>query len=321
MSKLLIEERPLQVLPMLAAEIGLNEAIIIQQIHYWLDKSSNFRDEDFWVYKTYKEWQEEFPFWSDSTIRRSITSLEKRNLLISTDKYNSMPMDKTKWYRINRVELSKIEESVLVKYREKEEKRKNRYRKKAVNKPCGQNDQSIVQNEKAYGQNEQSFSQNDQLWTGQNDQSNNHRLSEITTEITTNNLKEEDRPQPQFNLFEEIRLLTGKMPSAIQTEEIMKWRDTLPTEVLQEALKRTKEATPDSPFRYMKAIISHWQAKGLRTLEAIMQDDTKRQGGNKNAINQRQQLHANDDEKRKLQEKHDRIEKMRGNRPIDEVDF
>lgn len=41
MSKLLIEEPPLQVLPSLAVTIGLNEAIIIQQIHYWLRDSRN----------------------------------------------------------------------------------------------------------------------------------------------------------------------------------------------------------------------------------------------------------------------------------------
>lgn len=144
--------------------------------------------------------------------------------------------------------------------------------------------------------------------------------TKITTEITTKNY-EEDRPQPQFNLFDEIKMITGKMPSAIQTEEIMRWINALPTEVLQEAVKRTKEATPDNPFRYLKAIISHWQAKGLRTLEAVMQDDIKRQGGNKNAINQGQQLHANDDEQRKLQEKLARIEKIKGHRANNEADF
>ena len=38
MSKLLINEHPLQVLPSLATKIGLNEAIVLQQIHYWKKK-------------------------------------------------------------------------------------------------------------------------------------------------------------------------------------------------------------------------------------------------------------------------------------------
>lgn len=37
MSKLLIDDYPIQVLPKLAKVIGLNEAIILQQLHYWLN--------------------------------------------------------------------------------------------------------------------------------------------------------------------------------------------------------------------------------------------------------------------------------------------
>lgn len=97
---LLINEPPLQVLPTLAKKIGLNEAIITQQVHYWLQRSKNQRDGFTWVYKTYPEWQEEFPFWSESTIKRTITSLEKQKILIATSKYNKMPMDRTKWYTL-----------------------------------------------------------------------------------------------------------------------------------------------------------------------------------------------------------------------------
>ena len=37
MSKMIIDDRPLMVLPKLATAIGLNEAIVLQQIHYWLN--------------------------------------------------------------------------------------------------------------------------------------------------------------------------------------------------------------------------------------------------------------------------------------------
>lgn len=40
-SKLLIDEEPLQVLPGLAAVIGLNEALVVQQLHYWLRRSKH----------------------------------------------------------------------------------------------------------------------------------------------------------------------------------------------------------------------------------------------------------------------------------------
>lgn len=100
MSKLLIDESPILVLPSLARKIGLNEAIFIQQLHYWLKDSSNIYEGNKWVYNTYEEWQEQFPFWSVSTIRRIINKLEKEKLIIIAN-YNRMKIDNTKWYRID----------------------------------------------------------------------------------------------------------------------------------------------------------------------------------------------------------------------------
>lgn len=93
-------ERPIVVRPSIAKEIGLNEAIILQQLMYWLSKSSNMRDGKTWVYKTYDEWAEEFPFWSVSTIRRAIKSLRDMGLVETTDEYNKMQIDNTLWYTI-----------------------------------------------------------------------------------------------------------------------------------------------------------------------------------------------------------------------------
>ncbi|WP_249366800.1 hypothetical protein [Neobacillus rhizophilus] len=39
MSKLLINENPVMIIPSLAVKIGLNEAVILQQIHYWVHGS------------------------------------------------------------------------------------------------------------------------------------------------------------------------------------------------------------------------------------------------------------------------------------------
>jgi len=55
--KLLINENPLQVLPGLAKMIGLNEAIFLQQLHYWLDKSAHNLDERRWIYNTAAGWK------------------------------------------------------------------------------------------------------------------------------------------------------------------------------------------------------------------------------------------------------------------------
>lgn len=102
MSKFIINEYPLVVLPSLAASIGLNEAIILQQIHYWLDPkiNSNVKESKFWVYNTYDQWLEQFPFWSITTIKRAIISLEKKGIVISSS-FNKDKFNKTKWYSIN----------------------------------------------------------------------------------------------------------------------------------------------------------------------------------------------------------------------------
>lgn len=104
---LLIDERPLIVLPKLAKEIGLNEAIMLQQIHFWMNKKKNVIDGISWVYNTYDGWAKQFPFWSKSTIRRTINSLEKQNLLI-TGNHNKMKLDNTKWYSINYEQLERV---------------------------------------------------------------------------------------------------------------------------------------------------------------------------------------------------------------------
>lgn len=107
MRNLLIEEYPLLVLPTLADEIGLNEAIVLQQIHFWISKGKHFHDGRYWVYNTYEEWQKQFPFWSVSTVRRTFNKLEQLGLIESAN-YNSMTIDKTKWYTINYEKLNEI---------------------------------------------------------------------------------------------------------------------------------------------------------------------------------------------------------------------
>lgn len=109
--KLLINGPVLLVIPSLAMRIGLNEAIVLQQIHYWVQykekaQKDNF-DGRFWVYNTYEQWQTQFPFWSVTTIRRTIRSLERQGLLLSGS-YNKAGFDKTKWYTIDYGALKEI---------------------------------------------------------------------------------------------------------------------------------------------------------------------------------------------------------------------
>lgn len=106
-SNLLLDDKPLIVLPGLAVKIGLNESIFLQQLHYWLRETNNEMDGYKWVYNTYAQWCQQFPFWSESTIRRTIGSLEKAGLLITGD-FNKYKFDKTRWYRINFENLERL---------------------------------------------------------------------------------------------------------------------------------------------------------------------------------------------------------------------
>jgi len=96
-------------LPSLAIAVGVNEALMLQQIHYWLDPrvNKNYHKNRFWVYNSYTQWQRQFPFWSERTLRRSIKSLEDRQLLIY-DFFNRTPFDKTKWYSVDYDNVSSL---------------------------------------------------------------------------------------------------------------------------------------------------------------------------------------------------------------------
>jgi len=112
-SKLLINQPPLQVLPKLAIKIGLNEAIILQQLHYWLERSVNIREGRKWIYNDYAQWQEQFPFWSERTIQRTFLSLEKLGIVVSKqfEKYTSdhTRRNRRKWYTIDYPKFEELE--------------------------------------------------------------------------------------------------------------------------------------------------------------------------------------------------------------------
>ncbi|PIC80017.1 replication protein [Sporosarcina sp. P18a] len=103
--KLLMNEEPIPLLPSLAMKVGLNAALFLQQLHYRLNISKNIREGHKWVFNSYDDWKEEFPFWSLNTIKRITYDLEQKGYLISTSKHNKMKIDNTKWYRIDYEQL------------------------------------------------------------------------------------------------------------------------------------------------------------------------------------------------------------------------
>lgn len=108
MNNLLISEPPLQVLPTLAVKVGLNGALFLQQLHYWILRSNNVKENIVWVYKSLDDWiAEDFPFMSRSTLKRTISDLKKADLII-TKTFNKMKIDKTNWYTINYQKLESM---------------------------------------------------------------------------------------------------------------------------------------------------------------------------------------------------------------------
>ncbi len=93
-TSLLIAEPPLQVLPRLAQQVGLNEAIILQQV-YWREA----RSEDGWVRRTYSEWAKyDFPFWSARTVERVFGRLREKGVLTVEEDPGT---DRTLRYKVN----------------------------------------------------------------------------------------------------------------------------------------------------------------------------------------------------------------------------
>lgn len=155
--KLLIDDQPHQVLPALAKAIGLNEAIFLQQVHYLLNHSRKHAEGKYWIFNTLEQWQEVFSYWSVSTVRRTIGNLKKQGLLIATDKFNKLKMDKTKWYSVDYERLD------------------------SINVPTAKNGTSSSQNEQIECSNWTTpFVQNEQMTSAQNEQTNNHKNKNTT---------------------------------------------------------------------------------------------------------------------------------------------
>ncbi|MFE1626986.1 DnaD domain-containing protein [Brevibacillus reuszeri] len=232
----LLDEAPLVILPSLAEKIGLNEAIVTQQLHYWLQKSTNNRDGRKWVYNTYKSWQEQFPFWSEVTVRRTLTGLENKGIIV-TGNYNEMKADKTKWYTIDYEKLV------------------------GVISPSDQNDQSM-RSERSDG-------------CDQNDQSNTRYYADITTDIEGGRggipkgmiSPPSEKIDPVAFFQENI----GVIPPLV-VEDMTQWMDGKhfdePNEIIVEAIRETVTNGARS-WKYTTKILIGWAERGLRTLQQV----------------------------------------------------
>ena len=104
MTLLIFDKYPLVIDKQLTKVIGLNQALILQQVYYCLKlnkkNNRNFHEGRYWTYNTINEWQEEFPFWSKETVKRAFNKLRQLGFIM-VDNFNVYKMDRTLWYSID----------------------------------------------------------------------------------------------------------------------------------------------------------------------------------------------------------------------------
>ena len=146
MSSALINDYPITFLPHLAKAIGVNEALVLQQLHYWLVNHAEMQhDGKFWIYKTYEEWQEQdFFFWSVRTVKSIFKKLGDMGL-IESQKLSSNRHNRVNYYTINSVKLAEISAICEAEF---EAKRLAKLAKK-VGKPCTVDSANLAQSQSA----------------------------------------------------------------------------------------------------------------------------------------------------------------------------
>lgn len=85
----------------IATKYGVNAAILLQNIYYWIEKNEangkNFYDGYYWTYNSIKAFAEMFPYMSSKQVRTALENLINEGLLIKGN-YNENPYDRTAWY-------------------------------------------------------------------------------------------------------------------------------------------------------------------------------------------------------------------------------
>lgn len=103
----LLNEPPLMVYRSLAEALGVNKAIVFQQLHLLINNQQvannlyNLIDGRWWVYNSYQQWKTSyFPWLSNSTLKGIFNELEDAKLVLSMQSVKNKS-DRRKWYTID----------------------------------------------------------------------------------------------------------------------------------------------------------------------------------------------------------------------------
>ena len=87
----------------IAEILGVNEAIMLNHLIYWIASNSingtNHFDGRYWTYNSAKKYALIFQYWSTGQIRRILKSLVFQGIIIEGN-YNKHKYDRTKWYAL-----------------------------------------------------------------------------------------------------------------------------------------------------------------------------------------------------------------------------
>ena len=247
MSKLLLDEPSLQVQPSLAKALGsLDEAVIIQQLHYWLQRTNNVQtDGNKWIYNSMNKWLEQFPWiGSRSKLARCFDDLEEKGLIV-TGNFNKAKFDKTKWYRIDYNAFSDFEQRLIQNESTNDSKRDNGVSQdESTSDP--KRDNGMTQNEATY----------------------TNRLPETTTEntqeTTARNASAADaRGENPFDLIHEHHINANE---GDHLAIFLKAIDDLGNPLVCWAIHQTVDGPAPHSWKYLKSIFDRLRNDGISSV-------------------------------------------------------
>lgn len=250
MSKLLIDERPLQCQPSLAMLLGsADEAIVFQQIHYWLKRTNNVQEDGHnWVYNSMTDWLKQFP-WIKTRARltRYFDDLEKRGLII-TGNFNKAKFDKTKWYRIDYDALQKFEQRL--------------YQNDTTS--ASKQDNGVSQNDATSASKQSNpMSQNGATYTNRLPETTTRDYQENTAESTSENAADSQRVENPFDLVRQYRINANV---GDHLTKFLKAIDVLGKPLVCWAIHETADG-PRCSWRYLDKVLDRLQEQGIKTVE------------------------------------------------------
>ena len=96
----------------LAKMYGIEEAIFINNFHYWITENKandrNFYDGRFWTFNSQRAYKDLFPYLNEGKIKRIINSLVEKGILMKGN-HNANQYDRTNWYAFTNEGLALVE--------------------------------------------------------------------------------------------------------------------------------------------------------------------------------------------------------------------